>query len=270
VVTDLYGQVDVTYTVMDALGLQGADEVRSGRNMFAEYATTRPLPFANTYRGLTGLLASDGLLLCDEPLSDCSARGVRAGALFSPLPGSVPVDEQARMTLAAVRRHSDNVLATGSAATAVHTLAPPVVEAAADSSRFSSWLLFGQGIAAPAGTTIEVAIDVTYCPEVPRALTLVGRVADYHDYEDRERHYFSRFERPLEPGERLTFTLRAPNDRSRRQLEVWLGTDLRPGERATFLFHDARLSILPGTDGGEAMERIVATPGDCREPRRSR
>ena len=65
-------QTDFAISILDYLGLQHEAQGFRGRSFFRSYATARPIPFANTYLRMTGLLEDHSrLLLCREDRSSC-------------------------------------------------------------------------------------------------------------------------------------------------------------------------------------------------------
>lgn len=65
-------QTDVAISILDYLGLQHEAQAFRGRSFFRSYATARPIPFANTYMRMAGMLEDHArLLLCREDRTNC-------------------------------------------------------------------------------------------------------------------------------------------------------------------------------------------------------
>lgn len=76
-------QTDVAISILDYLGLQHEARSFRGRSFFRTYATSRPIPFANTYMRMAGLVEDDSsLLLCLEDRTSCRRHALERPPLI--------------------------------------------------------------------------------------------------------------------------------------------------------------------------------------------
>ncbi|HVS02585.1 MAG TPA: sulfatase-like hydrolase/transferase [Thermoanaerobaculia bacterium] len=256
VVADPYVQSDLALSVLDYLGLPVPEPVL-GRSLFRDYATPRPVFFANSYLDTVyGLFPGGRLVSCGERGGPCGLRRASGGALLAAAtdPPTAPHPQE----VALLRQVQAFSLRPSPAAGEPRTT-PLLAETLVPLPDGSTYrLLFGgQHLALPAGAAAEVDLEV-------EVLGDSGWVHLRHDLIDQgERLYGVRLP-VLAPGDRVRLRYTVQAGRALRDVEVRASVDRLAGRGLALHFRRAGLRIepagaprMPTTSSGEPRVEVL-------------
>ncbi len=237
-IDDPYMQLDVPISILDYLGLSRAASDFTGRSMFRHYTAGRMLAFGNTYRRIVGALNPAGhLLLCGEDFEGCLAWETVDGLLFS--------RERRRMEPVApseieeLRRVVRRTLRLRESAREIYELIGQRVVRVLDELVDEQLVFGGQFLFVPAGTRVEVEIDVELQGND-------GKVSIYHDLTSRgDVYHYSRRVADMRPGDGFRVRYSYTPEQPLEKLENRFMVRRLSGRNLSLNFKTARMRLMP-------------------------
>ena len=254
----LQAHVDTALSVTDLLGIEGEARQFLGRSWFRDYAVPRRLFAGNTYaRRVIMWEASGSAVVCSESFQDCTRTIPERSLVFGPSRRSEPADGRERQLLAEVARLTRSGRRDMTQTEALDLLAQEEITVRASDGK--KLLIGGQYLRVPAGTNLEVVLD----------LEVLGdeAVVDFH--QDVFLNGYSKFERKgflVRNGERwkLRYEIGVPDDSG--QLVVQLYATTVVGQAARIRFNEARLGMSRAAIRSESV-RVIEDSTSQPDPR---
>lgn len=232
-------QADLALSVLDYLSPASRSEEFAGRSVFRNYATKRPIVFANVYkRWLGGLGTSGDLSICPEDFQSCSTYELPDGRLFSPNRIRRETDPTAVAFLKAMVARSKQPKDRPRTLT---LLAEPIVPIR--SARGMQVLFGGQYLFVPAYTRIDVDLDVEVVGQ-PGSVSLGHMLKAYG-----KKFPFRKRLPPLQTGDRLTLSYSYMPTEPLKYLECLATARKISGDELALKFRTARMTLVPPRSG---------------------
>jgi hypothetical protein len=231
----LQAHVDTALSVTDLLGIESVARQFLGRSWFRDYAVPRRLFAGNTYaRRVIMWDASGSAVVCNESFRDCTRTIPEQGLVFGPSRRSEPADGRERQLLAEVARLTRSGRRDMTETEGLDLLRQEEITVRASDGK--KLLIGGQYLRVPAGTNLEVVLDLEVLGD--------GAVVDFH--QDVFLNGYSKFEREgflVRNGERWSFRyeIGVPDDSG--QLVVQLYARTVAGQVARIRFNEAHLGM---------------------------
>jgi hypothetical protein len=232
-----FAQSDLALSVLDYLGIQAPPEML-GRSFFRNYDAPRPLFFANAYlQAIYALYPGGRLYACAEAREGCRAMALDRGKLLAqPRPlANAPADVALlrRVQAWSLRPAAAPPRAAGSDVPLIAEERVPI----ADDARYQI-LFSGQDITVPAGTMVEVELEVTVEGDS-------GWVHLRHDLTSAAGRVQLPHLPVLAPGDGVHLRYRVTAGGELRELESRASVDRLSGSGLALRFERAVLRLLP-------------------------
>ncbi|MFZ1865694.1 MAG: LTA synthase family protein [Polyangiales bacterium] len=256
----LVEHVDSAISVADLLGMDQQATRFVGRSWFRQYDTPRPMFSANTYaRSVMMWEPSGSVVICGESLRRCVRSVPEDDLVFGPVRHREPVAPRERQLLSEVARLTRSGRGDLTESGALTLLTDKEARVRAEEGK--KLLIGGQYLRVPAGSTLQIELD----------LTVEGEQAAVEFHQETFLDGYPKLVRKgvrVHDGQRwhLRYDVGVPRDASQLVVELYAKTV--SGDAATIRFDTAQLTMArAGATSADVV--IIAddlSPGD--PPRR--
>ncbi|MGB5286551.1 MAG: LTA synthase family protein [Polyangiales bacterium] len=204
---DAFGQSDIALSIVDYLGLSDQAEHFHGRSMFRDYATPRPLFFANNSAGTLGTFGADGELhiVSETSTGPSSHAHFDPRRIFALEPIAKPTDYRGALIALGLRVHEEH-LESGSQSQTITLASGSHLFENAKRKNFQ-WVFGGQFFRFEGDTVLEFDVELTTHTDPNNRVQLQTEFHQHHpDWRERKRKT-TEFTREMLDGERLHYRM---------------------------------------------------------------